>query len=553
MNDGTPSREGIRDRQGFPNGQSSTPHQTVEIELKLTAAREDLLALWDSDALLGPGVQPLPPVDIVNTYYDTPERRLRRRGVTFRVRAREGRFLQTVKLADAGSAALRERPEWEAPIASAVPEPERIDDPVFRDQLGRLPAELLEPVFETKYRRAVKIITIVGPDGRPTIIEAALDIGRIEAGDREEPIAEIEFELVKGAAAALFDLAKRLHAERPVRVEIQGKAARGHRLATGERPAWIKGRKVDLPPRITVDNAIGRVVALCVEHWLANEAATVDGRDPEGVHQMRVALRRLRSAVSLFGHALPAEQGDWLGGEAKWLANTLGPARDWDVFAAELLAPVLDMRPEDDGLKRLAAATEAARVEAYEAVRQTIGGPRYTTFVLELVAWLERRGWRLAATDRARRALDETVDDLARRELGRRHHKVEKRGRRFESLSTEKLHELRIAVKKLRYGVEFFAKTFGGAKGKRYREALSGLQNSLGHLNDIATAERLLAEALRRVPTNRRRPVERAAALVLGWHLGRQANVRSEAAAGWQALSAAKPFWLGKPRARATD
>src|SRR3546814_14860886 len=112
---------------------------------------------------------------------------------------------------------------------------------------------------------------------------------------------------------------------------------------------------------MTADDALAAVLGACLRHWSANEAAAIDGSDPEGVHQMRVGLRRFRSALTVFGDLLPAAQLAWLQEEAKWALNALGSARDWDVFLADLRAPLEAARP---GVADLAALRGAARSRA---------------------------------------------------------------------------------------------------------------------------------------------------------------------------------------------
>ena len=145
-------------------------------------------------------------------------------------------------------------------------------------------------------------------------------------------------------------LALELDALAPLRLETRSKSARGYALAAGMPPAWHKAEPPALEADATVDRAIQAILRSCLQHWCANEAAALDGSDPEGVHQMRVALRRLRSAFSVFGRLIDPAQRAWLSDEAKTIVNGLGPARDWDVFLAELLAPVRAARQDDAGL-----------------------------------------------------------------------------------------------------------------------------------------------------------------------------------------------------------
>ena len=186
---------------------------------------------------------------------------------------------------------------------------------------------------------------------------------------------------------------------RPAAARDPPKSARGYALAAGTPPAWHKAEPPALEADATVDRAIQAILRSCLQHWCANEAAALDGSDPEGVHQMRVAIRRLRSAFSVFGRLIDPAQRAWLSDEAKTIVNGLGPARDWDVFLAELLAPVRAARQDDAGLSRLAAAAEAARHQSY-AQRAPQSGPAPTPVTFLLGRWIEACGWRDQPTER---------------------------------------------------------------------------------------------------------------------------------------------------------
>ena len=215
------------------------------------------------------------------------------------------RYLQTLKSDDTGGL-VAYRGEWQTPLGSAEPD------------LGLLPAEAsevldglvapgeLRSLFTTRVRRQTRRLAAGANGGPPSLIEAALDLGAIEANGRSQPIAEIELELLEGSPKALYDLALELDALTPLQVETRSKSVRGYTLAGGEPPAAQKALPVELKRRTTVDAALGTILRACVQHWCANEAAALDGRDPEGVHQMRVALRRLRSALALFRRLIVA-------------------------------------------------------------------------------------------------------------------------------------------------------------------------------------------------------------------------------------------------------
>jgi len=293
---------------------------------------------------------------------------------------------------------------------------------------------------------------------------------------------------------------------------------------------------------MSVEEALETVFRSCIEHWLANQAAVLDGSDPEGVHQMRVGLRRLRSALSVFHRVIPRSQKTWLNEEARWALNNLGPARNWDVFLTEMLPPLQEAFPNDRRLEAFGEAASAARARGYDQARQMIEDPRYTGFVLRLGGWLEGRRWREEANDNAEDLRRKEVGSLARKLLTKRHKRVLKLGRGFADLSLEDRHEVRLAAKKLRYATEFFASLYPKKKTRPYLNAMKSLQDTLGHLNDIATLEILVSEVMSQ---RGRKPKELSAGcgIVLGWYSHRLEGFEPDLLAHWDCFTQAKAFW----------
>ena len=517
----------------------------TEIELKLRGKPEVLQRLWQSLPLSGRGESAPKVKDLENVYYDTADLRLRKRGLAFRIRRDGTRFIQTVKTGDTAATAVLSRGEWEAEVPSLEPRPEIVDDPEIRAALGLILPGELRPVFTTRVHREVMEVNGTDSLGRLKVIEAAFDRGEIEAAGAKEALAEIELELLEGPPRALYDLALTLQDIAPTQIETRSKSARGYALATGRKPAWYRAKAVKLSPKMRVDDALAAILEACLRHWTANELAALDGSDPEGVHQMRVGLRRFRSALSVFGDLLPTQQLEWLKTEAKWALGSLGPARDWDVFQSDLLAPLEAERPDDVDLGVLRQAARARQAVAYGQVREAFSDPRYTRFLLRLGGWLEDRSWHCADLTAAQHsALDQPLLSLADTLLAKRHRQVMKRGKGFKRLSTERRHELRIAVKKLRYTTEFFRGLYPAKRSEGYLTALRDLQESLGHLNDVAVAEHLLADLTQ--DAGRGRTAARhhqAAGKVIGWYARALLDFEPDMRRTWKSFAASTPFW----------
>ena len=533
----------MQQRNKVAAGAQAAPGAEVEIELKLSGEPDALKRAFAAAPIRAQATGRARTKRLDNIYYDTEDQRLRARGLAFRVRRDGRRYYQTLKSNDVeGLAACRG--EWQNPLRSGEPDLALMPEGGKAALDGAIDAGELRPVFATRVQRTVRRIETSDAAGGSSVIEAALDLGSIEANGASMPIAEVELELLEGSPEALYALALELDALAPLRLETRSKSARGYALAAGAPPAWHKAEPPALGGNAMVDQAIQAILRSCVRQWCANEAAALDGSDPEGVHQMRVALRRLRSAFSVFGRLFDPGQRDWLSGEARTIVNSLGPARDWDVFLTELLPPVSAARPDDAGLARLAAAAQAARANGYAQARDAIEAPSYARYMLQLGRWIEARGWRTQTTGPSADWLDRPIVEFAAHLLGKRKRKALNLGRQFTHLTGPERHQVRIALKKLRYASEFFQELYPKKHTKPYLATLKDLQDRLGHLNDVAVAERLIGtlvnEADRRADGD---SIQWGGALVLGWHTRGVAETEPATVRAWQEFAELEPFW----------
>lgn len=511
-----------------------------EIELKLAVAPADMDRLRKLPCLSATIAKPSAKL-LDSIYFDTDDHRLAANGLSLRVRRVGRKLVQTLKSAPAPGAGALVRGEWEAEVSQPRPDLSVLPDPAVLESLGELSAAVLEPVFETRIRRQVRRLS----PAEGIVVEVALDQGEIVApGGLSLPVHEVELELVEGTdTGVLYALARAIHAEVPVRLEMATKSARGYALATGTEPASVKASRLTLAPDATVEEALSAIVRHCLGHLMANEAVTRLGQDPEGVHQMRVALRRLRSALQIFRPFIPAEQMDDIAPRVKALADALGPAREWDVFLDELLPPVAGALPDHAGLEALAAAARAARDRGYAQVRAALADPGHTALLLDLAAWVDARGWRNQPVSEQSTLLLAPVIDMAGTLLGKRHRKARKRGRGFARQAAAARHELRIALKKLRYATDFFRSLYEGKALRRFLDELSNLQDHLGHLQDVATVDKLVADLERDAAATLPDAWRLGAGLVAGWHARGLHDLEKDIVADWQRFSEARPFW----------
>ncbi|MDP6706474.1 MAG: CYTH and CHAD domain-containing protein [Alphaproteobacteria bacterium] len=529
----------MRTRPPIEPSVSKDPSAAVptEIELKLALDPKDLDRLRQSETVQRLSTDEPSEKRLTSIYYDTDEKRLMRRGLSFRVRSDGRRFIQTVKSSGSNIGGLSKRGEWEIDVDSLEPRPELVPDPAVRARIGLVLPGGLKPLFETRIDR--REIVAHEPQG-DSLISLALDSGEVRAGSRTRPISEIEFELVRGQNASLYRMALEVLDVVPLRIEPRSKAARGYVLVSGEAAEWRKAEPLSLHKRETVEGAMNRIFQSCVGHWSDNQAAVLDGGEPEAVHQFRVGLRRFRSALVVFARVLPTSQTPWLRDEARWTIRETGPARDWDVFIDELLAPVVEACPDDASLVMLRQRAELERRSAYARVHALLRSERYTRFMLQLGAWLETQGWQDHVVPRQRADLAQPISGFAARLLAKRHKRALKLGKNFAGLTTDERHAVRIALKKLRYASEFFATLFPAKRVAPYLESLRDMQNDLGHLNDVATAERLLGGIC---PRHADPGLARACGLVIGWYARMVRENEGTSLRDWSAFRDSAVFW----------
>jgi inorganic triphosphatase YgiF len=512
---------------------------STEVELKLAASAGYLPELKRALAEMAPASHSLCR-RLISTYYDTPDLALKRRGLTLRVREQGGRFIQTVKAGDLGGSNILTRGEWEDELAANRP------DPLAPRSGTRLPDGIagdLRPLFATDVTR-----TSVAIEPSPaTRIEAAIDEGEIRAADSGgiEPISEIELELSSGDAAALYEVAMRLLEVAPIRIEPRSKSERGYKLREGApaAPSVVHAAPVVLDPMMSVEAALQEIGRACLSHLLRNEPAAL-GREPEGVHQMRVAVRRLRSAISSFKKLLPDRDRRSISSELAWLVDVLGSARNLDVFAAELLPPA-QAALHETGIEDLAAALDRARRTAYDRVGQAIHSERHAAGMLRLSHWFEARGWRVGQPEPSP-LLSSPIAELAPRLLDRRWRELRKRSKGFHRLTARQRHKLRVAAKKLRYAIELLGSLFDQAELQAFVKRLKRLQDDLGYANDVHVAHDLLRDLPMQGAS--RSAVGRAGAHVIKWHEKRLSRGERKLHKRLRRLNRAAPFWRGQER-----
>lgn len=484
--------------------------QNHELELKLDLSPSDADRLAASEFFHGSLEQAQE-----STYYDSVTDMLCRAGLSLRVRRTGQQYVQTIKAAGV-AAGLFSRSEWERKLPGPAPV---VDETVPPLAALLASSDRLEPCFRVEVNRRTALVERHGGS-----IELVLDRGLILASGQSEPVCEVELELKGGDPASLFATAREIDALVPLRLGVLTKSERGYRLREIAPDKAVKAEPIALDKAMTAAAGFQAVAQACLRQFRMNEAILLRNGAADALHQIRVSLRRLRSALSIFKPMLADDRFEPIRGELRWITGALGDARNIDV----LIARIAD-DPAAEPLRE-------ARKGAYAAAREALASSRLRALMIDIAEWLATGAWLVAPTENDLR--DRPVADFARETLARYRRRVKRSGHGLAELDDDERHAVRIRAKKLRYSAEFFAALFAGDRRTRRRklflEALEELQTALGELNDLAIAPALLQRlGLVGTPT--------AAALTSD--AGGRDEMVGRAARAYGALIAAKPFW----------
>lgn len=475
-------------------------------------------------------------------YYDTPNLDLRQRGIALRLRRDGRRWLQTVKIKSSHHGGLAESMEHDSPAPGGQLHLEAIPDDNIRREIEALVGDNpLAPVCETAMRRSSSNLRLA--NGAEA--ELSIDSGEIKAGELSETFREAEIELISGSVSALFDLTQTLFPNGGLRFSTMSKAERGYLLAAEGRVdaplAPRNAKSVTLLRAQSAETAARDVLRECFEQIAGNAAVVLASDDHEGPHQLRVGLRRLRSAFSVFKPVIGNIEMARLNDEARWLGQVVGHLRDLDVAIEDILDPAATERPDDPGLGLLRAAILDRGAETRAVVRETLEGERAQSFLIDLARFIETRGWLVAEDFSQTARLAATVPGLAVSALDKRWRSVRRHARDIDTLDIPARHELRKDLKKLRYAVEFVGPLWSDKKVRTFVKRLKAMQQVFGDLNDAAMIEGLLMAA--DAPAADDPIAQRSAGWLLGVRMTRAEADWHHARGLWHDLKDLGPFW----------
>lgn len=467
-------------------------------------------------------------------YFDTASHALRDGGFSLRVRRKGDTYIQTLKHRAGGG--LFERDEWEI----EVPGPD-LDLAALADTpaSAAIADASLAPAFTVEVERRTHV-WVKGP----TRIEVVFDTGLIIAGDRQDTICEMELELLAGAPQALFDLAGELRAKAALTLAFESKAERGYRLAGHDGVAALRAQASAVDTRTTGAEAFQLIARDALIQIAGNARLLQRAHNPDVLHQMRVGLRRLRAALSVFKAMLDPEGLNAARTETQWLAGELSEARDIDVFLQRAATP--DEIEESPGRAAFFRALRIAQAEAYERALAAVSSDRFRALLFSLAEWIEVGGWRRLANDTQRALREGSAADLAAPVLNRLDKRLRRGSRKFLRIDAEARHDLRKQAKKLRYAASFFGEAFPRHPKRRQRfvAALKALQDQLGELNDMAVARTVAMRAVGR----RSGELAFAAGLEVARLTRDEDTVIAAANKALKAFGRMEPFWPSSHR-----
>ena len=477
-------------------------HQQISLKLAVSARRHQA---FSRHAILKRAVH-YEQQHLVSIYYDTDKLGLRNAGIVLRLRRSGEAWNQTVKLRDLSQGGLTTRPEWHAPYLGHF-DFSGIDHTRLRALLARAKLKTkLTAIFETSFDRSIWHLE---PRHGVRIL-AKLDWGSIMAAGRRETISELELQLLNGSLDDLYHLALQLAEKEALPLLPTAKSERGYRLFLNQPRQAVKAGPLPIDPLESPLAAFRKIALACFNQLQANREGAIVTDDPEYVHQMRVAMRRLRAAMRMFRPALPADFYEHMTPLLRELMSQLGQARDLDVLFAEIVNPVAHALPFEPRLTELANVITNRLYEVRATTRSFLQRPAHGQRLLMATQWLNGKDF-VKPPDQAGASV--SLLEFADKRLHRLLRNVLRLADCARIEDPASLHALRIGIKRLRYGIEFFGHMIPGNKGTKVVLRLAGLQEELGQLNDLASAGTLLMDC-----AGEDAQLREAVTLIGGWH-----------------------------------
>jgi inorganic triphosphatase YgiF len=466
--------------------------------------------------------------NLKSIYFDTPRHSLYEMGVSLRVRRQKDAWVQTLKADKKIAGGVSNPIEIETIAATGKPELERFEHSelgrVVKKAIGHAP---LCPLFETEVRRTKHNIKANGSE-----MELALDEGELKGNSKIRKLCEAELELKSGHVSGLLQTAERIFAGTELQFSTRSKSDLGYELVLGtesESRAEQGEDRAEIRPGDSCLQAFAIIFAMVRGQIVTNGRAVLNSTDPRGPHQLRIGLRKLRTALRALRPLAKSPSLNIFDDMAKELATGVGSLRDTDALISSVCQPLEPVIPDKAGMAALNRALLQHRRTKYKEVRSRLAGSDWGRLQLYMTLW--------PLTLRDIDGMQQPIMDYSGKILQARWKKVRLLGRQLEELTPEERHDMRKSLKQLRYLAEFFAPLYSQRDSRSFIGKLKHLQDVFGYLNDVYVARQLRSlHALTPAAAS-------TAHFVLGWHEAEAKHAWRKAGKAWRRLEDSERFW----------
>ncbi len=356
--------------------------------------------------------------ELGNTYFDTPDNWLRQHDIGLRIRRFDDVYVQTVKTAGRVVAGLHQRPEYNAEHTGNEPELTLHPTDIWPSgkDIETLQNELI-PLFSTNFTREQWLIGMA--DGSQ--VEVAFDQGKVIAGEKEDPICEVELELKSGQTDALFTLARSFSEYGGMRLGNLSKAAKGYRLAMDYQGDEVQEMTlVATDKNDTVESCFINSLEHALSHWHYHEQIYAERESIDALHEIKNSVSFIRQILTVYGSVVPRRASAILRQELKWLEQSLEWLKQYD-YIEDLLYDKGHALRKLDARKFLIAELkqEQESLPTREELLEQIHSSRYTGLLLDLSRWILTRGWQPFLDEKAREKMALNIEHFSIEQLDR--------------------------------------------------------------------------------------------------------------------------------------
>ena len=469
-------------------------------------------------------------------YFDTPDLRLRKMRSIVRVRHSAGKIpvlcFKSIPPQESGGF---NRVELEVPTMNGQPDLSLFPAETVQWLSGLIGKKALKAQFEVRVKRTSLLWFQYGAE-----VEISADEGNVVSGVKTSPIAELELELKSGEEGGLFKLAADLTREFPLVLSFLNKSERGFRLIGALPAVPLSIPEPVFAPSTALDEIVQTSLSQALHHLMGHWDAAIDEQSPESIHQLRIALRRLRTQLANFSRIFPCREFVDIKQEGKAIAAVLGQLRSLDVLTATMNELAADTHLNASTHRTINQIISQRRAVAATEARALMSGPVASHFVLKARHVIVAQSWRMEERVVDAPIEEKKLDAFVSKTLDIQFKRVLKRGDGFSKLSTRELHSLRLALKALNYTAGAFSYLFDrNGQAKQFQSESLRLQRGLGVLNDNDFALQFCKELAEIGKIDLK-----AADAALGEEVAyRMVSERKALHRRWKKLKKLRPFW----------